>query len=93
LTNRTTVYVTNPDGSICWFDTATAEWTSCLANPGDSRYVAFEALADDSINNRLVLINGIPDSWWNEDAYDTGVWAIDLDTAAPQELAPAPANS
>jgi hypothetical protein len=96
-----TVYVTNPDGLICGFNSATTTWTTCFAGPEPSRHIAFEALIDDPINNRLVLINGIPpdvlingipDAWWIEDAYDTGVWAIDLDTGASLELVPPTPN-
>jgi hypothetical protein len=75
--------VEDRDRALCGFDADTLSW-ACHDAPAEipakyvAKYVAFAALTDDPINNRLVLVNGVHgDSW--RDATDD-VWAVDLDT-------------
>ena len=72
------------EDQICGFDPDTTAWTRCFAMPGGRRHAAFGAMVGDSINNRLVLINGIYGSFWVNS--DDAVWAIDLDTGETTDL-------
>ncbi len=73
-----TVYVYGGAGrALCGFDADTLSW-ACHDAPAEipAKYVAFAALTDDPINNRLVLVNGVHGVWWRDATDD--VWAVDL---------------
>jgi len=73
--------------SICGLDVDSVTWTRCFTGPirtGYEAYNWFDAMVEDSLHNRLVLINGV---YGNFGSHRTDhVWAIDLETGELSEL-------
>jgi hypothetical protein len=81
-------YVVGGDGRhICGFDPDTLGWQPCF-DPADGPVpaVGWGAIVGDSINNRLILINHLPDSRDVVMDFVDDVWAIDLDTGEWTEI-------
>jgi hypothetical protein len=66
---------------ICGFDAGTMAWARCFGTDSGPRvgaFLGFDAMVDEPINGRLVLINGRYGSFWSKTK--PAVWAIDLDS-------------
>ena len=69
---------------LCAFDPVEIAWSRCYPAPDDFpalKHDMFDAIVGDPINNRLVLIGGMFNTFSSSPSGIQDVWAIDLETA------------